>query len=102
LHGRLKQTNEPVLRRNYRGGRSPAQRLCEFREGSGSCYFGHFAPKGTWSKAYGVSDKVNHTPMSLAMQSRIGNITKTFTTTLVLMLANEGKVKLDDPVSKIR
>jgi D-alanyl-D-alanine carboxypeptidase len=56
-------------------------------------------PKGSWSKAYGVSDKVNHTPMSLTQQSRIGSITKTFTTTLVLMLVEEGKLKLDDPVS---
>ena len=31
---------------------------------------------------------------------RIGSITKTFTGTVILQLVDEGKLKLDDPVSK--
>jgi D-alanyl-D-alanine carboxypeptidase len=38
--------------------------------------------------------------MTMDLQHRIGSVTKTFTTTLILQLAQEGKLSLDDPVSK--
>jgi D-alanyl-D-alanine carboxypeptidase len=34
------------------------------------------------------------------LQHRIGSVTKTFTTTLIVQLAQEGKLSLEDPVSK--
>ena len=39
-------------------------------------------------------------PMSVADRFRIGSVTKTFVATIVLQLANEGKLSLDDSVEK--
>jgi D-alanyl-D-alanine carboxypeptidase len=39
-------------------------------------------------------------PASRAMHFRIGNVTETFETTLLLQLVDRGKIRLDDPVSK--
>src|SRR5260370_29363232 len=35
-----------------------------------------------------------------AMHFRIGNVTETFETTWLLQLVDQGKIRLDDPVSK--
>jgi len=56
--------------------------------------------EGTWERAVGVSDKSTQTPIVAGMHTRIGSVTKTFTATAILQLADEGKLKLDDPVSK--
>ncbi len=51
-------------------------------------------------KAYGSANfewKVPHTPDS---KFRIGSITKSFTAAIILQLAAEGKLELDDPLSK--
>jgi len=39
-------------------------------------------------------------PATRAMHFRIGNVTETFETTLLLQLVDRGKLRLDDPVSK--
>lgn len=39
-------------------------------------------------------------PATRAMHFRIGNVTETFETTLLLQLVDQGKIRLDDPVSK--
>ena len=57
-------------------------------------------PEGTWTKAYGLADPATNTPMEVGMHTRIGSITKTFTVTLLLQLAEEGKVSLDDAIEK--
>jgi len=48
----------------------------------------------------GVSDISTGTPMSAVNFQRIGSITKSFTVTRVLQLADEGRLSLDDPISK--
>lgn len=48
----------------------------------------------------GMSDVASGTAMAATDSVRIGSITKTFTSTVLLQLAGEGKVSLDDPVSK--
>lgn len=48
----------------------------------------------------GVSDLSANTPISLNDKMRIGSITKTFTGTVLLQLADEGKIKLLDKLSK--
>ena len=58
------------------------------------------SPEGTWTAAYGVADPATGEPMTTAMHTRIGSVTKTFTGTLILQLAEEGLVSLDDPVEK--
>jgi D-alanyl-D-alanine carboxypeptidase len=57
-------------------------------------------PRGTWTKAYGLADPAEHGRMRVGMHTRVGSITKTFTGTLVLQLAQEGRLSLDDPISK--
>ncbi|BAH48489.1 serine hydrolase domain-containing protein [Rhodococcus opacus] len=57
-------------------------------------------PDGVWTHTAGRSATSPDTPMYAQLQHRIGSITKTFTTTLILQLVQEGKVGLDDPVSR--
>lgn len=49
--------------------------------------------------AFGVSDIVSNTPITSEHKMRIGSITKTFTGTVLLQLADEGKVSLNDKLS---
>jgi D-alanyl-D-alanine carboxypeptidase len=56
--------------------------------------------EGFWETTAGVEDKQTQAPMMAGMHTRIGSITKTFTVTAILLLADDKKLKLDDPVSK--
>ena len=51
-------------------------------------------------KAFGVRNKTPRRPMSTDLYMRIGSETKTFTVTALLQLVDQGKVRLDDPISK--
>ncbi len=53
-----------------------------------------------WVSATGMSDLAAQTPWTPTNQSRIGSITKTFTTALVMQLSEEGVLNLDDPIEK--
>lgn len=53
-----------------------------------------------WQKAFGVADLKTGQAMQTDMAFRIGSNTKTMTGTVALQLIQEGKLKLDDPVSK--
>jgi D-alanyl-D-alanine carboxypeptidase len=55
---------------------------------------------GTWFGSAGLSDVINGRKRSQDEQFRIGSMTKAFTATLVLQLAAEGKLSLDDTVEK--
>ncbi|MER7756562.1 serine hydrolase domain-containing protein [Kitasatospora sp. NPDC097643] len=57
-------------------------------------------PGGTYLRSFGVADKISNAPMTPALSLRIGSETKTFTATGVLRLVDQGKVGLDDPISK--
>src|SRR5882762_5004004 len=57
-------------------------------------------PAGSWSEVLGKANSSHSTPMSMDLRHRIGSVTKTFTTTLILQFAQQGKLSLDDPVSK--
>jgi D-alanyl-D-alanine carboxypeptidase len=56
--------------------------------------------KTIFRKAYGLADAARGTPMTADMQFRIGSVTKQFTSTAILMLADEGKIKLDDDITR--
>ncbi len=56
--------------------------------------------EGTYVVTRGVSDQATGKAMQRNDHFRIGSITKTFTVTVLLQLADEKKVGLDDPVSK--
>jgi D-alanyl-D-alanine carboxypeptidase len=61
---------------------------------------GIWGPAGTYVRTFGVADKATRAPMSTNMYSRIGSVTKTFTITALLQLVDQGKLALDDPISK--
>lgn len=48
----------------------------------------------------GYSDLATHRPMSLNQEFWIASMTKTFTATALMMLVDEGKVSINDPVEK--
>lgn len=53
---------------------------------------------GTWNGASGVGDLTTGRPRGSRDHYRIGSITKTFVATVLLQLAGEGKIGLDDTV----
>jgi D-alanyl-D-alanine carboxypeptidase len=53
-----------------------------------------------FSRAYGYADLESRTPMRVDHLFRIASHSKTFTATLVLQLADAGRVGLDDPVGR--
>jgi D-alanyl-D-alanine carboxypeptidase len=61
---------------------------------------GVWGPQGSYVRAFGVADKATGSPMKTDFYSRIGSLTKTFTVTGVLQLADAGKLGLDDPIAK--
>lgn len=56
--------------------------------------------EGTWITTRGTSNLATNAPMNVDDHFRIGSVTKTFTVTAILQLADDKKLKLDDPVSK--
>ncbi|MEO6695614.1 MAG: serine hydrolase domain-containing protein [Ignavibacteria bacterium] len=54
----------------------------------------------SWKKTIGVADIQTNTPIRLNDKMRIGSATKTFTGTVLLQLADEGKINLSDKLSK--
>ena len=61
---------------------------------------GLWGPEGRYVRAVGVADKASRAPMKTDFYSRIGSMTKTFTVTAILQLAEHGKLGLDDPIGK--
>lgn len=51
-------------------------------------------------RAYGMADTGKGVKMTPEMALRLGSITKQFTSTAILMLADEGKLALDDDITK--
>ena len=60
---------------------------------------GVWGSDGQYIRAFGVADKTTGAPMKVDFYHRIGSVTKTFTVTGVLQLADQGKVGLDDPIA---
>ncbi len=53
-----------------------------------------------WSGYYGYADLEKREPMTARTVFRIASITKTFTSTAIMILRDRGKLQLDDPVVK--
>ncbi|MFF4750034.1 serine hydrolase domain-containing protein [Streptomyces sp. NPDC002514] len=56
--------------------------------------------QGAWSATAGVGDTRTGAPRSAADRYRVGSITKTFVSTVLLQLEAEGRLSLADPVEK--
>lgn len=55
--------------------------------------------KTLFRKAYGLASTARGTPLTPDMTLRIGSVTKQFTAAAILMLAEEGKLRLDDDIT---
>ncbi|MFJ6718339.1 MULTISPECIES: beta-lactamase family protein [unclassified Streptomyces] len=55
-------------------------------------------PSGVRTQAVGVQDRDTGAPMDVNARFRIGSVTKTFSTVVLLQMVNEGKIGLDVPV----
>ena len=57
-------------------------------------------PGGSWSGAAGLADVATRRPMRSDDRMRLESVSKAWTATLLLQLAGEGKLSLDDTVSR--
>src|SRR5215472_704559 len=56
--------------------------------------------QGSWVMGLGTGNLATRQPMQVNNYMRIASITKTMTATVILRLVDQGKLGLDDPVSK--
>ena len=56
-------------------------------------------PSGRYEQSFGVSSLSTKTPLAADDHVRIGSVTKTMTGTVIMQLAQEGRLKVSDPVS---
>lgn len=56
--------------------------------------------KPVFRKAYGLANVEEKTPMQPDMVLRIGSITKQFTAVAIMLLADQGKLRVDDDITK--
>ena len=56
--------------------------------------------KVIWAKGFGFADLENKIPATEHTPYHLASLTKTFASTILMQLVQEGKIKLDDPVSK--
>jgi D-alanyl-D-alanine carboxypeptidase len=59
-------------------------------------------PQGEYLKSYGTTASDSKDAPNLDTKVRIGSNTKTWTGTAIMQLVQEGKISVDDPVSKYR
>ncbi|WP_192772699.1 serine hydrolase domain-containing protein [Plantactinospora soyae] len=58
------------------------------------------AGRSGWGGAAGIADLSNARPTRPDLRHRVGSITKTFVSTALLQLVDEGRLRLDDPVGR--
>lgn len=58
--------------------------------------------RGDWSATFGTGTIGTDAPMAVADHFRVGSNTKTMTSTVILQLAQKGKLRLDDPIGRYR
>ncbi|HEY5883640.1 MAG TPA: serine hydrolase, partial [Pyrinomonadaceae bacterium] len=56
--------------------------------------------KVLWAKGFGFADVENKIPATEHTPYHLASLTKTFASTILMQLVQQGKIKLDDPVSK--
>jgi CubicO group peptidase (beta-lactamase class C family) len=58
------------------------------------------ARQGVYHETFGVQDVVSKTPITDQTIFRLSSLTKVITSVVAMQLIEDGKIKLDDPVSK--
>jgi len=61
-----------------------------------------FPDGSTWNGASGMADPTRNIAVAPDTTFVVGSITKTFVTAAIMQLADEGKLSLDDPLSKFK
>ena len=56
--------------------------------------------KVIWAKGFGYADVENKIPATEHTAYHLASLTKTFASTILMQLVQDGKIKLDDPVAK--
>ena len=56
--------------------------------------------RAPYVRTFGLRSVANPQPMTTDLYMRIGSTTKTFTVTAILLLADQGKLDLDDPIER--
>src|SRR6476620_11838905 len=56
--------------------------------------------KVVWAKGFGFADVEKKIPATEHTSYHLASLTKTFASTILMQLVQEGKIKLEDPVSK--
>ncbi len=74
--------------------------VIESRETAGLCAGVARGDEVLLVKGYGLADLENNVPLRAEAVCRIGSITKEFTAAAILPLAEERKLKFDDPLTK--
>ncbi|MEU5915367.1 serine hydrolase domain-containing protein [Streptomyces sp. NPDC047141] len=57
-------------------------------------------PDGVRSRTVGVRDRVSGAPMDINARFRVGSVSKTFSSVVLLQLVEEGRLELDAPVDR--
>jgi CubicO group peptidase (beta-lactamase class C family) len=53
-----------------------------------------------WARGYGYADLESRTPATPSTVYRLGSVSKLFTATAIMLLRDEGKLRLDDPITE--
>jgi D-alanyl-D-alanine carboxypeptidase len=61
---------------------------------------GFWTPQGGWAEPFGLADVAAGRKVRIGDRFAIRSITKSFTVTLILDLVAQGKIRLDDPISR--
>jgi D-alanyl-D-alanine carboxypeptidase len=77
-------------------------RLCDELLVPGAAVLVQSPQLGDWATTFGTRMLGGAQPVALGDHVRIGSNTKTMTGTVILQLVEEGKLRLDEPVSKYR
>src|SRR5215475_12373655 len=88
----MSQTDEKVvdaLFRDFDQGNSPGAAVIVIKEG-----------KALFAKGYGLADLENKIPCTTNTNFRLASVTKQFTAMAVLVLAEQGKLSLEDRLAK--
>ncbi|MGW3668083.1 serine hydrolase domain-containing protein [Streptomyces sp. NPDC005141] len=92
----------PAVAAPARGDHSPTRQAVEaaVRDGVPGVTATAGDRRGAWSATAGVGDLRTGAPRSAADRYRVGSITKTFVSTVLLQLEAEGRLSLDDTVDE--
>jgi len=93
-------TGTPALSRDAQDGLEAVLDETLSETGAPGAIAGVWTPEGDWVVAKGEADIETGEPMRTGDIFRIGSITKTFVATVVLTLADDGMLNLDDRLSE--